>query len=95
MSDSSLTNCKRVSEAEDADGESDDEPDMDFKLPSPVNKQGTPAAETLVEDGDLAADLEADLEGDLEKEMEIAFGDLANSQEDAHGGDESETSEED
>lgn len=86
---------QRASEAEDADGESDDEPDMDFKLPSPVNKQDTPPAEPEAAEDDDMADLVADLEGDLEKEMEIALKDLANSQEETHDGDSSEISEED
>ncbi|KFG85600.1 hypothetical protein MANI_017065 [Metarhizium anisopliae] len=90
---------QRDSEADDADGESDDEPDMDFKLPSPVNHhRPEPMDEDAMEmehdegDGDVADDLE-DV---LEKEMEEAFEDLANSQEETPmGGDESEISEED
>ncbi|KAF5138275.1 hypothetical protein E5D57_002061 [Metarhizium anisopliae] len=90
---------QRDSEADDADGESDDEPDMDFKLPSPVNHhRPEPTDEDAMEmehdegDGDVADDLE-DV---LEKEMEEAFEDLANSQEETPmGGDESEISEED
>lgn len=88
---------QRESEADDADGESDDEPDMDFKLPSPVNKAEEPAeAEAEAEEEEDDDDDAIDLEADLEKEMEIAFEDLANSQEDPRGGgDESEISEED
>lgn len=85
---------QRESDADDADGESDDEPDMEFKLPSPVNRQETPVAPTTeVQEEDDDDDLEADLENELEN----AFEDLANSQEDTHvgGGDESEISEED
>ncbi|EFZ01233.1 hypothetical protein MHUMG1_05161 [Metarhizium humberi] len=90
---------QRDSEADDADGESDDEPDMDFKLPSPVNHhRPEPMDEDAMEmehdegEGDVADDLE-DV---LEKEMEEAFEDLANSQEETPmGGDESEISEED
>lgn len=96
---------QRDSEADDADGESDDEPDMDFKLPSPVNNHASrpdPMDEDNNEDvqevdGAEEADGGAgDLEDDLEKEMEIAFEDLANSPDGTpHGGDESEISEED
>lgn len=94
---------QRESEADDADGESDDEIDMDFKLPSPVNKQnGQAAGEGEVEEDEAAEEEDnaegggaaVDLEADLEKEMEIAFEDLANSQEEGHN-DESEISEED
>ena len=81
---------KRDSEADDADGESDDEIDMDFKLPSPVNHHVSTAAPPKAEEP--PAD---DLEDDLAKEMEIAFEDLANSQEGSPNGDESEISEED
>ncbi|KAH7176503.1 RNA polymerase II transcription elongation factor-domain-containing protein [Dactylonectria macrodidyma] len=84
---------QRESEGDDADGEDDDEPDMDFKLPSPINHsvpQSVP--EPMDEDED---DGGADLEDDLEKEMEIAFEDLENSQEGSPDGDESEISEED
>ncbi len=94
---------QRESEADDEDGESDGEIDMDFKLPSPVNKgeakssSGAAEAETAnganEDDDDDGAT--ADLEGDLENALEIAFEDLANSQEDSRGGDESEISEED
>lgn len=86
----------------DADGESDDDLDADFKLPSPVNHNNQappPTADSGV--GDTATvgdepDSAADMEDDLEKEMEIAFEDLANSQEGSpDGGDESEISEED
>lgn len=89
---------QRESEADDADGESDDEIDMDFKLPSPVNKQqdqGEEEEPAADDDDDNADDGgTADLEGDLEKAMEIAFEDLANSQEEGRD-DESEISEED
>lgn len=95
---------QRESEADDEDGGSDGEVDMDFKLPSPVNKgedksaSGGADAEMANganddEDDDDGAT--ADLEGDLENALEIAFEDLANSQEDSRGGDESEISEED
>ncbi|KAM4064910.1 RNA polymerase II transcription elongation factor domain-containing protein [Hirsutella rhossiliensis] len=86
----------------DADGESDGDVDFDFKLPSPVNHniQVAPAAaDGHADDAFAAADepgSAADMEDDLEKEMEIAFEDLANSQEGSpDGGDESEISEED
>ncbi|KAG8415450.1 hypothetical protein J3458_009297 [Metarhizium acridum] len=90
---------QRDSEADDADGESDDEPDMDFKLPSPVNHHrpepmDQDAMEVEHDEGD--GDVADDLEDVLEKEMEEAFEDLANSQgETPVGGDESEISEED
>ncbi|KAM3434463.1 hypothetical protein MY4824_005415 [Beauveria thailandica] len=95
---------QRESEADDADGESDDEVDVDFKLPSPVNKQNGHAAEDEEHDEEAgsgpeedgnADDGTVDLEADLEKEMEIAFEDLANSQEESGHNDESEISEED
>ncbi|TQV93259.1 ELL-associated factor [Cordyceps javanica] len=99
---------QRESEADDADGESDDDMDMDFKLPSPVNAQNghaTAAAADNIRGGQDAAGSDdednddggvMDLEADLEKEMEIAFEDLANSQEEGGGrDDESEISEED
>ncbi|KAF7548151.1 hypothetical protein G7Z17_g7255 [Cylindrodendrum hubeiense] len=90
---------QRESEGDDADGEEDDEPDMDFKLPSPVNHHVHQSApEPMDEDMDDDAG-GADLEDDLEKEMEIAFEDLENSQEGSPegspDGDESEISEED
>lgn len=102
---------QRESEADDADGESDDEVDMEFKLPSPVNKSQsqnghhTPAAAANegqdlvggrdVEEEDHEDGGTMDLEADLEKEMEIAFEDLANSNEEGDRDDESEISEED
>jgi hypothetical protein len=95
---------QRESEADDEEGESDDEPDTNFKLPSPVNKGVDTAAEPenkseaangANEDHDDDDGATADLEGDLENALEIAFEDLANSQEDSRGGDESEISEED
>lgn len=88
---------RRESEADDADGESDDEIDMEFKLPSPVNRQETPVAQATEVQEEEEDDDDADLEADLENELENAFEDLANSQEDTHagGGDESEISEED
>ncbi|KAJ4147618.1 hypothetical protein LMH87_002130 [Akanthomyces muscarius] len=103
---------QRESEADDADGESDDEMDMDFKLPSPVNKSQSqnghheppPAAANDGQDVVGGRDEEeedqedggtVDLEADLEKEMEIAFEDLANSNEEGGRDDESEISEED
>ncbi|KAF1735507.1 hypothetical protein CRV24_004431 [Beauveria bassiana] len=95
---------QRESEADDADGESDDEVDVDFKLPSPVNKQNGHAADDEEHDEEAgsgpdedgnADDGTVDLEADLEKEMEIAFEDLANSQEESGHNDESEISEED
>lgn len=91
---------QRESEADDADGESDDEIDMDFKLPSPVNnkqngdadeEEHDEAAEEDENDDDGAA---IDLEGDLEDALANAFEDLANSQEEGRD-DESEISEED
>lgn len=87
---------QRDSEADDADGESDDEPDMDFKLPSPVNHhRPDPMEEDAPEQGHDEGEAD-DMEDDLEKEMEEAFEDMANSQEETpHGGDESEISEED
>ncbi|OAA42765.1 Transcription elognation factor Eaf [Metarhizium rileyi] len=88
---------QRDSEAEDADGESDDEPDMDFKLPSPVNHhRPEPMQEDPVEEEHDQGEGAGDLEDDLEKELEEAFEDLANSQgETPVAGDESEISEED
>lgn len=100
---------QRESEADDADGESDDEVDMDFKLPSPVNhSQNGHAAATAAHDVEDGVEAEGgqedeeeddggmvDLEADLEKEMEIAFEDLANSNEEGGHNDESEISEED
>jgi hypothetical protein len=87
---------KMDSEADDADGESDDEPDMDFKLPSPVNHARPEPMDHTVEERHDESMEGGDLEDDLEKEMEEAFEDMANSQEATpHGGDESEISEED
>lgn len=92
---------QRDSEADDADGESDDEPDMDFKLPSPVNHHRPEPMEEDDDDGAVVEEVNeeadaGDMEDDLEKEMEIAFEDMANSQEETPpGGDESEISEED
>lgn len=88
---------QQESGADDADAESDEDPDL-YKLPSPVSKpveqqqdHAMPDVQVEEDDDDLAAALEAD----LQKEMEIAFEDLANSQEDSKAGDESEISEED
>jgi hypothetical protein len=93
---------QRDSEADDADGESDDEPDMDFKLPSPVNNHhAEPMEGVVVNTQEEAGDAVDDLEDELEKEMEEAFEDMENSQEETPnddgggGGDESEISEED
>ncbi|KAG6010116.1 hypothetical protein E4U21_000150 [Claviceps maximensis] len=99
---------QRDSGAEDADGESDDdEPDMDFKLPSPVNHQlgssnpvSAATAPGLTADHYQYAAVEVprdeevsmnDMEDDLEKDMEMAFEDMNNTPD----GDESEISEED
>ncbi|KAG5930800.1 hypothetical protein E4U53_002116 [Claviceps sorghi] len=91
---------QRDSEADDADGESDDEPDMDFKLPSPVNTHPAAAeAESMVDYHRHAApdvhgdeeDCINDMADDLEKDMEMAFEGMANTPD----GDESEISEED
>ena len=90
---------QQESGADDADAESDEDPDL-YKLPSPVSKPAEQQQDHAMrdvqveEDGD-DDDLAAALEADLQKEMEIAFEDLANSQEDSKGGDESEISEED
>lgn len=93
---------QRESEADDADGESDSEPDLDFKLPSPVNghhhgaSQDEHPLESMEIDHGEEVESVADLEDDLEKEMEIAFEDLQNSHDGTpNGGDESEISEED
>ncbi|KJZ75770.1 hypothetical protein HIM_04927 [Hirsutella minnesotensis 3608] len=83
----------------DADGESDGDLDLDFKLPSPVNNNTQAALRYDGQAHDESIGEEpasVDMEDDLEKEMEIAFEDLANSQEGSpDGGDESEISEED
>ena len=89
---------QQESGADDADAESDEDPDL-YKLPSPVSKPAEQQDHAMPdaqdeEEGDDDA-LAAALEADLQKEMEIAFEDLANSQEDSKGGDESEISEED
>ncbi|KAJ6787660.1 hypothetical protein PWT90_09711 [Aphanocladium album] len=83
---------QRESEADDADGESDDEIDMDFKLPSPVNKQNGHAEGE--EDAGEAGNADDGGMPDLEADLANAFEDLANSQEEGHD-DESEISEED
>ncbi|GAO15969.1 hypothetical protein UVI_02055490 [Ustilaginoidea virens] len=85
---------QRDSEADDADGESDDEPDADFKLPSPANLHNAQAHPMDVEEGSGVQrdDSIHDMGDDLEKDMEMAFEDMANTPE---GGDESEISEED
>lgn len=95
---------QRESEGDDADGESDDELETDFKLPSPVNNHSAPtqpqqAAEPEPEpmDVDNGGDDEEEADDDnadfdLEKDMEMAFEDLNNSH---RGSDESEISEED
>lgn len=78
---------RRESEGDDADGESDDEPEVDFKLPSPVNNsQPEPDAMQIDDEGGF----------DLEKELENAFElELGNSGQGSLDGDESEISEED
>lgn len=88
---------RQESGADDADAESDEDPDL-FKLPSPVKKPAEPQPQPQAQDQpmpDAQDDGSADLEAALEAEMEIAFEDLANSQEEGKGGDESEISEED
>ncbi|QPG94619.1 hypothetical protein C2857_006558 [Epichloe festucae Fl1] len=87
---------RRESEADDADGESDDEPDMDFKLPSPVNHHTSHPTEPMNQDN--VAEVQDDegdgmnpMDDDLEKDMEMAFEDMANTPD----SDESEISEED
>lgn len=87
---------RRESEADDADGESDDEPDMDFKLPSPVNNHTSHPPEPMNQDDvagaqDDEGDGMNDMDDDLEKDMEMAFEDMANTPD----SDESEISEED
>lgn len=79
---------RRESEGDDADGESDDDPELDFKLPSPVNQpQHEPEPMQIDDEG-------AGFEDDLEKELENAFElELGNSAK--NSGDESEISEED
>ncbi|KAK2608667.1 hypothetical protein QQS21_002778 [Conoideocrella luteorostrata] len=88
---------QRDSEADDADGESDDEPDNDFKLPSPVNHHASrpePMDEDVTQVQEDDGDDMNDMVDDLEKDMEMAFEDMANTP-DGGGGDESEISEED
>ncbi|KAH7304952.1 RNA polymerase II transcription elongation factor-domain-containing protein [Stachybotrys elegans] len=89
---------QRDSEGDDADGESEEVEEFDFKLPSPVNHHENQQAayhhnqhpEPMDQDED-----EDDLAADLEKDLEDAFEDLANSQHGTPDGDESEISEED
>lgn len=85
---------QRESEGDDADGEDDDEGDMDFiKLPSPVNPRIQPPEPMEVdEDEDQGG---ADLLDDLEDDFEKAFEDLENSQQGTPEDNESEISEED
>lgn len=79
---------RRESEADDADGESESEPEIvDFKLPSPVNPTdrdgqgakdhgGEPMDEDMEEDHSGhhgGVGAEDDLEDDLEKDLEMAF----------------------
>ncbi|KAG5986096.1 hypothetical protein E4U43_005668 [Claviceps pusilla] len=100
---------QRDSEADDADGESDDEPDMDFKLPSPVNNHlasshsATVAAESMMDyHRHAAAEAQDDDDDDDEDGMNDMEDDLEKDMEMAFedmantpGGDESEISEED
>ncbi|KAF4465117.1 ell-associated factor [Fusarium albosuccineum] len=85
---------QRESEGDDADGEDDDEPDLDFKLPSPVNHHAQ-RHELEPMDVDMEDQGGAMSEDDLEKELENAFENFENSQQDSPDGDESEISEED
>ncbi|RGP62664.1 ell-associated factor [Fusarium longipes] len=87
---------QRESEGDDADGEEDDEPDYEFKLPSPVNNRSE--YETAPGPMDVDEEEEAeegDPEVDLAKELEDAFENFENSQHESPDGDESEISEED
>ncbi|KZZ90456.1 Transcription elognation factor Eaf [Moelleriella libera RCEF 2490] len=97
---------QRDSEADDADGESDDEPDMDFKLPSPVNHHSASRQDHVQDDeeDDEGQEMQqvggaemSDMEDDLAKDMELAFAEgMADTPGgDGGGGDESEISEED
>lgn len=83
----------------DADAESDDEPDADMKLPSPVDDSHPGRHSVPDDDGGVPLDdrSSVDMEDDLEKDLKTAFEDLANSQEGSpeDAGDESEISEED
>ncbi|KAF5656472.1 ell-associated factor [Fusarium heterosporum] len=85
---------QRESEGDDADGESDDEPDFEFKLPSPVDNRGhhENGPDHMDIDGE---EEEAEPEVDLAKELEDAFENFENSQNESPDGDESEISEED
>lgn len=92
---------QRESGGEDADGESDDELETDFKLPSPVkhhepsNYEPEPMTEDNVYDPEHDEG-DADLEDDLERDLEMAFEAEANSQNGTPpDGDESDISEED
>ncbi|KAM5346858.1 hypothetical protein ACJ41O_009863 [Fusarium nematophilum] len=85
---------QRESEGDDADGEEDDEPDIDFKLPSPVNNhtQQQEAEPMDVDFEEQSAQVSGD---DLEKDLENAFGVFENDNSQQDSGDESEISEED
>ncbi|KAG6029202.1 hypothetical protein E4U19_001114 [Claviceps sp. Clav32 group G5] len=66
---------QRESEGDDADAEGDDEPDMDFKLPSPVNNHVPPpvSTEPMVEEQDeyeYEYEYEDEGEGEVEGEGE-------------------------
>ncbi|KAK7209622.1 hypothetical protein V2G26_016800 [Clonostachys chloroleuca] len=96
---------QRESEADDADGESEDEGDVDFKLPSPVNHHQNTYGGQMEEEEESEPEMEEvepqapeyeqedslDIEDDLEKDLEMAFEEV--NVEDK--GEESEISEED
>ncbi|KAH7185594.1 RNA polymerase II transcription elongation factor-domain-containing protein [Fusarium flagelliforme] len=86
---------QRESEGDDADGEEDDEPDFEFKLPSPVNNRSQYEIGPDHMDVDEEEGEEEEPEVDLAKELEDAFENFENSQQDSPDGDESEISEED
>lgn len=86
---------QRESEGDDADGEEDDEPDFDFKLPSPVNNQIQRNNEPEPMDVDYGNQEAENSEDDLAKDLEDAFENFENSQQESPDGDESEISEED
>lgn len=87
---------QRESEGDDADGEEDDEPDFEFKLPSPVNNRSQYEAGPDHMDVDEEEEVEEEEpEVDLAKELEDAFENFENSQQESPDGDESEISEED
>jgi hypothetical protein len=87
---------QRESEGDDADGEEDDEPDFEFKLPSPVNNRSQYEIGPDHMDVDEEEEVEEEEpEVDLAKELEDAFENFENSQQESPDGDESEISEED